>query len=173
MSETAPRRRIYPQRLQYAFVRVGGEPEAEFRPLPLRLGAIMVGGFVLVLVGVAVCLFGLSEEDWEVIVLGLGVGGFGLFLGWATWGLWGQQILVCPGGLVRQRGRRVDCLLWADVKQVVQKKGSSSYHLVVHKGKDWSLDANQAQQFARLIDCLRRLTEKHSIPWKTQSDTSE
>jgi hypothetical protein len=172
-SDPRPRRRYYPQRLQYAFVQVGGQPEAEFRPYPLRLIAGIVVGLVAVAGGLWLCLFGISEEESGLIVTGLVVAGFGLALAWGMYRVWGEQLYVCPGGLVRRRGARLECRRWADVKEMVQKEGTSSYRLVPRKGDDWTLDANHTQQIDDLIARIRRLSENHSITWTVEKKKSK
>jgi hypothetical protein len=118
-------------------------------------------------------VFGVVEEEWELVGVSLVFAVIGLALGLTMWGLWGQKILVCPGGLVRQRGRRIDCCRWADIKEIVQKKGQASYRLVPHKGEAWTLNANHTQQVGQLIACIRQSTEKHAIHWKVDSGKSE
>ncbi len=173
MSHDPPRRRYYPQRLQYAFARVGGEPLAEFRPFPLRLVAGIVGGLVAVVAGLVGCVLGILEVDWEVLVGALLVLGVGIALAWRMWRAWGQMFLVCPGGLVRQRGGRVECCSWTELKEIIQKKGTSRYQLVRRQGEAWSLDANDTQQIDQLIERIRGLTEKFSVRWKVVEDKSQ
>jgi hypothetical protein len=173
MSHDPPRRRFYPQRLQYAFARLGGEPEAEFKPFSPRLVAGIIGGLLATLVGLAGIVYGLLELEWEIIVGALLVGVIGAAIAWQMWRVWGQKLFVCSGGLVRQRGLRVECCSWSELKEVVQKKGTSRYQLVRRQGEDWSLDANDTQQIDQFIERIRALTEKHSVRWKVVEDKSK
>jgi hypothetical protein len=168
MSRPAPRR-FYPQRLQYAFALVGGHPEAEYRPVTGRLLAGIVGGFLLVAAGVFLVVFGASEEEIELILLGLFLPVVGFFLAWKMWRVWGQKVFVCAEGLVRQCGRRIDCCRWTEIKEVIEKGGkTTSYRLVPCKGREWVLDADSTGRVKRLMLHIRHITEKHSIPWKVE-----
>ena len=107
MSEAAPRRRIYPQRLQNAFMQVG-EPEAEFRPHFPHLFSRVLIGLLIVAGGVALCAFGLFVLDDVVECLGFGAVliVMGVYMTWKMWTIWGQCIMLCPRGLVRGAGLR-------------------------------------------------------------------
>jgi hypothetical protein len=173
MSEPA-RRRIHPQRMQNAFMQVG-EPDAEFRPWPLRLFARVMAGLLLVVVGLAVWVLGWFDTDdlIECLIFGVVLIGAGIGLAWKMWTLWGQRILLCPGGLVRRRGLKVVACRWGQIKVIREKEGRNAYEIVLVKGESWDLDNDHTQEIAMLAASLRERAKQHSVHWEMVKQEKE
>jgi hypothetical protein len=165
--------RIFPQRLQYAFAEVG-QPVAEFRPSPLRVAVCIVGGVLLACAALAAAgfvLFNLDEDVVEALAVVGAVGVFGLALAVGVWRVIGQRWLVCPGGLVRSRGRQVEHCAWEQVREIRETTGKSNlagatYTVCRNGGEDWSVDANAVADLDRFAQLLREAARRHSIRWE-------
>jgi hypothetical protein len=167
MAQTA-HRRIYPQRLQNAFMQVG-EPEAEFRPFVGRLLGRVLLGLLIAAAGVGLCIVGvlyLADDLVECLVFGVMLVAFGLAIAWKMWSIWGQCFLVCPGGLVRQRGLQVKTCRWEQVRVIQETEGKTAYQIFVANGPSWPLDEDHTRQIADLVARLRQRAQKHSIKWE-------
>ena len=164
--------RIFPQRLQYAFAEVG-QPVAEFRPSPLRVAVCIVGGVLLAcgaLAAAGFVLFNLDEDVVEALAVVGAVGVFGAVTAVGVWRVIGQRWLLCRGGLVRARGRRVEHCLWEQVREIRETAGksnlsSATYTVCRQGGEDWTIDANAVAELDRFVALLREVAGRNSIQW--------
>jgi hypothetical protein len=174
MSESAQPRRLYPQRLQNAFMQVG-EPDAEFRPWPGRLLARMLQGLILGAAGVGILVQGFLHLDniVECLLGGLVLVAIGAVMALKMWTIWGECFLLCPKGLVRRRGLRVLACRWQQIKMITEKEGEQSYQIVVAHGDPWELDADHTREVAVLAAKLRELSHRHHIRWEVKKKEKE
>ncbi len=165
--------RIFSQRLQYAFAEVG-QPVAEFRPSPLRVAVCIVGGVLLACAALAAAgflLFTLDDGLEEVLTAVAAAGIFGVLLTVGVWRVIGQRWLVCPGGLVRARGRQVEHCPWEQVREIRETAGQSplgtvTYTVCRKEGEAWTIDANAAAELDRFAQLLREAAGRHAIHWE-------
>jgi hypothetical protein len=167
MSQITPPPRITSQPLREAFAQLGGEPEAEFKPLPLSLVvgiAFAQVAFLLVVGGVWIAFSALSTGKWILAASGQASACLGGLLGWLIARMCGARVLVCPGGLVWQRGRQVDCCRWSELQEIIANDSEKSVRIVRKEGAPWTLGSQDREE----INKLRRLTSTHSVPWKSE-----
>jgi hypothetical protein len=109
---------------------------------------------------------------------------FGPFLaGWGAVVLWlalllgNQRLLICPGGVLRIRGRKQECCRWDEISEIVearvQTRGTSSRRcsLVKRDGTRILVQDLNVGRFESFVDTLRQLSEPHRIPWKKEGVT--
>jgi hypothetical protein len=166
MSQVTPPSPVCSQDLRDAFDRVGGAPEIELRTLPARrvVGvAFSQVAFLLVVGGLWLGLGALALGQLAMAALGFAVLGLGILIGWNVGRLCGERLLVCPGGVVRQRGRRVDCLRWSDLQEVIANEHDRSLVLVRKEGDPWTLNGLDVER----VEQLRRAADSPDLPWKS------
>ncbi|MBY0228472.1 MAG: solute carrier family 23 protein [Gemmataceae bacterium] len=163
-----PARRVYPQRVQHGFQQLGGPPLDEFFPNNAVLFLTGIGGWIMLGAGVFAVVWGIRnfEEDvlelWWVPLILLGLGAY---LAWRGWHLWGQELMVCPNGLLLRTGSEVRLCRWDDIKRVEQQKGKQVYEIVRKKGESWHLDPLHTPRIGKLEAALRAGCQDRKIPW--------
>jgi hypothetical protein len=125
-------------------------------------------GLLIAAAGVGVCILGLYDLDdiAEWGALGLVLIAFGVGLAWKMWTVWGQRILLCPGGLVRQRGLQVKPCRWEQIKVIQETEGKTTYDIFISNGSSWPLDEDHTQEIAR----LRERGKQHSVQWEVRKE---
>ncbi len=157
--------------MQNAFMQVG-EPDAEFRPHPLRLFGRVLIGLVIAGVGLGICAFGFIdlEDVVECLVFGAALIVVGLGMAWKVFGIWGQCLFCCPNGMVRRRGLKVEACRWEQIKIIRETEGKSSYEIIRAQGESWTFDDDHTQEIAGLAGKLRDVAGRHSIRWEIRKE---
>ena len=153
--------RLYPQRVQHGFQQLGGAPLDEFHPTGAILFLTAIGGLALFAAGVVLCVWGVRNFDEDVLEhfwVPLILLGFGGYLAWRGWHLWGQELMLCPNGLLLRTGSEVRLCRWDDIKRVEQQKGKRS-------GNSWRLDPLHTPAIGKLMAALRERCQDRKIPW--------
>lgn len=148
-----------------------GQPEEVFRPnMQFRRLSALLG---LILIGMGVAFFVWSYFDARDPnapqngsngirqLLGGGlivVGGAAFFLPFAVPRNW---VIVCPNGLIRNRGEVWESVTWADIVRFDDATLSAravtirQCRIVTRSGPEWGIEANWTADFDRLCSVIR------------------
>jgi hypothetical protein len=155
------------------------------------LGTLMALGGLALVAGVWYLVFRLNGEFSSTTVVGtvagllLGIVGVGLL--YLLPGMFSYRLFVCPHGLVRSVGGKVDACQWDEIVSVTEKvqqehlplEGvakravplgkSRNYTILRRDGIEFYFDADAVQKVGRLAQLIRGETDRRGIAWQIES----
>ena len=165
--------RLYPQRVQHGFQQLGGPPLEDFAANGAIVFLALVGGLALLAAGVvlaAYCFRNFDSDLWEYLLWAplilLAAGGY---FAWRGWSLWGQELMVCPRGLLLRDGSDVRLCKWEDIRRI-EEAGKQDYQIVRKKGDSWHLDSLHTPKIGKLEARLRQEAQARKIPWTKKKE---
>jgi hypothetical protein len=153
-----------------------GTPIAVFQPSLRSRVVIAACGAGLLAFGTVFALFPsghmFSKGFWPYVLAS-----FGALILLVAVLLWRQRLAICPGGVIRVRGRRQECCRWDEIGEIVVGVHSagrlirvSSPHcsLLKRDGTCVDLLALEVGQFGDMVNTLRQSSAPHGISWKEE-----
>ena len=153
-----------------------GQPMATFAPSGANLVAGIIIGILCLGGGIALMVGAALKGEGTTIALGIVAG---LFL--AAVGvvgiilmpmLFSLRILVCPEGLVRVSGKKVEAFPWEKIIAVTESRsedhsiGGRNYTVSRQDGVELFFDANAVRGVSQLAQLIQEETSKRRIPWR-------
>jgi hypothetical protein len=150
-----------------------GTPLQSFQPSLWARIIVIACGVVMLLAGTLIIIASYSEPSGYLSRrVGCGLVVLGPVICLLAYRLGSHRLLVCPGGIVRIRGRVQEHCRWDEISEIVvtcdrtRWVSSRRCSLAKRDGSRIALVDVAVGRFPLLVDTLRRMAALHSISWK-------